>query len=73
MRLDVLAHGRPVDALARMVARDEAATLGRALLGKMKDLLDRQQFEVVLQVWRGVNGGDGKGNRQGERGRPMRG
>ncbi|GIL43240.1 hypothetical protein Vafri_1037 [Volvox africanus] len=50
VRLDILAHGKPVDALARMVAREEAASIGRALLVKMKDLLDRQQFEVVLQV-----------------------
>ncbi|KAG2442751.1 hypothetical protein HXX76_002832 [Chlamydomonas incerta] len=50
VRLDVLAHGRPVDALARMVARDEAAGLGRALLAKMREMLDRQQFEVVLQA-----------------------
>ncbi|GLI68873.1 hypothetical protein VaNZ11_013419 [Volvox africanus] len=50
VRLDILAHGKPVDALARMVAREEAASIGRALLVKMKDLLDRQQFEVVLQA-----------------------
>ncbi|GFR41154.1 hypothetical protein Agub_g1818, partial [Astrephomene gubernaculifera] len=50
VRLDILAHSKPVDALARMVARDEAATVGRALLVKMRDLLDRQQFEVVLQA-----------------------
>lgn len=30
--------------------RDEAVFVGRALLAKMKELLDRQQFEVVLQV-----------------------
>lgn len=39
-----------VDALCRMVPRDQAATAGRALLAKMTRLLDRQQFEVVLQV-----------------------
>ncbi|GIL99227.1 hypothetical protein Vretimale_4455 [Volvox reticuliferus] len=50
VRLDILAHGKPVDALARMVAREEAASIGRALLVKMKDLLDRQQFEIVLQA-----------------------
>ncbi|EFJ51989.1 hypothetical protein VOLCADRAFT_72951 [Volvox carteri f. nagariensis] len=50
VRLDILAHGKPVDALARMVARDDAPHIGRALLVKMKDLLDRQQFEVVLQA-----------------------
>ncbi len=39
-----------VDALCRMVPRDQSATAGRALLAKMTRLLDRQQFEVVLQV-----------------------
>lgn len=50
VRLDVIAHGQVVDALCRMVPRDQAATAGRALLAKMTRLLDRQQFEVVLQA-----------------------
>lgn len=49
-RLDILAHGRPVDALCRMVHRSTAQATGRALLAKLAAMLDRQQFEVVLQV-----------------------
>lgn len=32
------------------VPRQDAVHAGRALISRMKDLLDRQQFEVVLQV-----------------------
>ncbi|KXZ56572.1 hypothetical protein GPECTOR_1g514 [Gonium pectorale] len=50
VRLDILAHGRPVDALARLVDREAAPGVGRALLLKMQAMLDRQQFEIVLQA-----------------------
>ena len=50
LRLDILAHGKPVDALTRMVARSEADSLGRSIIGKMKEMMERQQFDVVLQV-----------------------
>jgi len=50
VRLDILAHGRVVDALARLVHRDEALYVGRAMCTRMKQLLDRQQFEVVIQA-----------------------
>ena len=39
-----------VDALARMVHRNDAIRVGRGLCEKMRDLLDRQQFEVIIQV-----------------------
>ncbi len=50
MRLDVLAHGKPVDALARLVARSEADSVGRSIIAKMKSMMERQQFDVILQV-----------------------
>ncbi|GAX75362.1 hypothetical protein CEUSTIGMA_g2806.t1 [Chlamydomonas eustigma] len=49
-RLDILAHGKPVDALARLVSRSEVETLGRSILGKMKDMMERQQFDIILQA-----------------------
>ncbi|KAJ9525439.1 hypothetical protein QJQ45_003160 [Haematococcus lacustris] len=49
-RLDIIAHGKPVDALARLVHKDEAVSLGRGLIAKMKELVPRAQFEIVLQA-----------------------
>ncbi|EFN57155.1 hypothetical protein CHLNCDRAFT_56093 [Chlorella variabilis] len=49
-RLDILINGEPVDALARVVHRDKAQVVGRRLCAKLRDLMDRQQFEVVLQA-----------------------
>lgn len=49
-RLDLLINGQPVDALARVVHRDKAQRIGRQLCAKMKELMDRQLFEVVIQA-----------------------
>jgi translation elongation factor EF-4 len=49
-RLDILAHGTPVDALARLVARSEVDAVGRFILAKLKDVMERQQFDIILQV-----------------------
>eukprot|EP00955_Chlamydomonas_euryale_P046166 353350-Chlamydomonas_euryale.AAC.19 len=50
VRLDILAQGSPVDALCRLVPRDAAASIGRAILATMAGGMERQQFQVVLQV-----------------------
>ena len=57
MLLELLVNGAPVDALARLVAAGDAQRAGRALAARLKGLLDRQQFEVVIQVWAGVAAG----------------
>eukprot|EP00798_Chlamydomonas_sp_ICE-L_P021245 gene21245-28161_t len=46
-RLDILAHRKVIDALARMVHKDDAMRIGRELCKKMSDLLDKQQFEAA--------------------------
>ena len=50
LKLDILINQEPVDALSMIVHRDKSMTIGRALVSKMKEVIPRQQFEVVLQA-----------------------
>ena len=50
IKLDLLVNGDPVDALSLIVHREEAAVKGRFLAAKMKEIIPRQMFEVVIQA-----------------------
>ncbi len=49
-KLDILINSKPVDALALIVHADKAYARGRALCAKMRELIPRQQYEVILQA-----------------------
>jgi GTP-binding protein LepA len=50
VKLDILVNGEPVDALSLIVHREESAPKGRLLASKMKEIIPRQMFEVVIQA-----------------------
>lgn len=50
VKLDILVSGEPVDALSVILHTDTAASKGRLLTAKMKELIPRQMFEVAIQA-----------------------
>ena len=49
VRLDMLINGEAVDAFSVIIHRDRAYEWGRKLAGKLRELIPRQLFEVVIQ------------------------
>ncbi|NCD25392.1 MAG: elongation factor 4 [Deltaproteobacteria bacterium] len=50
VKLDVLINGEQVDAMAVIVHRSNAAYRGRALALKLKRVIHRQLFEIIIQA-----------------------
>jgi GTP-binding protein LepA len=50
VKLDMLINGDPVDAFSVIIHRDKAYDWGRKIAEKLKELIPRQLFEVVIQA-----------------------
>ena len=50
VKLDMLINGDPVDAFSVIIHRDKAYEWGRKIADKLRELIPRQLFEVVIQA-----------------------
>ncbi len=49
-KLDILLNGEPVDALSLIVHKDRAYYKGRQVADKLREVIPRQMFEVIIQA-----------------------
>ncbi len=50
VKMDIMLNAEKVDALSALIHRSRAQDFGRKLCEKLKDLLPRQQFLIVIQA-----------------------
>jgi len=50
VRLDIRLNAEPVDALSSLIHRSNSYDFGKKICEKLKELLPRQQFEIIIQA-----------------------
>jgi GTP-binding protein LepA len=55
VKVDILLNGEKVDALSIIVHRSQSQYRGRAVVGKMREIISRQMFDVAIQAAIGAN------------------
>ncbi len=50
VRVDILLNAQPVDALSALLHADNAYTIGKKIVEKLKQLIPRQQFDIPIQA-----------------------
>ncbi len=55
VKVDILLNGERVDALSIIVHRTQATYRGRAVVGKMREVISRQMYDVAIQAAIGAN------------------
>lgn len=55
VKLDILINGKVCDAFSSLIYKEKALPKGRLLVSKLKELIPRQLFEVIIQAAIGSN------------------
>jgi GTP-binding protein LepA len=50
VRLDILLNAEPVDALSSLIHRTNSYNFGKKICEKLRELIPRQQFEIIIQA-----------------------
>jgi len=50
VRLDILLNAEPVDALSSLIHRANSYNFGKKICEKLRELIPRQQFEIIIQA-----------------------